>query len=87
MLPAEPRTEADMSLSYRPSDATRERVLELIDREKTTGLSGEEKSELDHYMELEHIMRLAKARARASENQGRRPIRSSGRVEETKVND
>ena len=27
------------------------------------GLTAEEKSELDHYFQLEHIMRLAKARA------------------------
>jgi hypothetical protein len=50
-------------LAYKPSEATKERVGELIDREKSTGLSEEERSELDHYMELEHIMRLAKARA------------------------
>ena len=36
----------------------------LIEREKTNGLSSGEKAELDHYVELEHIMRLAKARAR-----------------------
>jgi len=36
----------------------------LIHREKTVGLSSEEESELDHYMAAEHLMRLAKARAR-----------------------
>ena len=51
-------------VSFRPSPEASERVGELIEREKTTGLSPEEKVELDHYMELEHIMRLAKARAR-----------------------
>jgi len=50
-------------LAFKPSQATKERVRELIDREKSTGLSEEESSELDHYLELEHIMRLAKARA------------------------
>ena len=50
-------------VSFRPSAATKERVANLIGREKTTGLSAEEKSELDHYMQLEHLMRLAKARA------------------------
>ncbi len=39
-------------------------VTDLIQREKTDGLSPDEKSELDHYMQLEHLMRLAKARAR-----------------------
>ena len=50
-------------VSFRPSPATRARVADLIDREKTIGLLAEEKSELDHYMQLEHLMRLAKARA------------------------
>jgi hypothetical protein len=50
-------------IAFRPSEAVKERVADLIHREKTTGLSPEEKSELDHYMQLEHLMRLAKARA------------------------
>jgi hypothetical protein len=51
-------------LAFRPSEATKQRVSDLIYREKTTGLSPEEKSELDHYMQLEHVMRMAKIRAR-----------------------
>jgi hypothetical protein len=50
--------------SFRPSEKAKERVAELIYREKTTGLSSEETAELEHYMQLEHLMRLAKARAR-----------------------
>jgi hypothetical protein len=50
--------------AYRPSEAARVRVEELIRREKSDGLSGEESAELGHYMQLEHLMRLAKARAR-----------------------
>ena len=49
---------------YRPSAEARQRVEELIAREKDGHLSPEEKSELDHFMELEHIIRMAKARAR-----------------------
>lgn len=41
-----------------------ERVADLIRREKTVGLSPDEKAELDHYMQLGYLMRLAKARAR-----------------------
>ena len=41
----------------------KKRVAELVDREKTSGISLEEKSELDHYLQLEYLMRLAKARA------------------------
>lgn len=50
-------------VAYQSSPAAKARVADLILREKSAGLSAEEKSELDHYMQLEHIMRLAKARA------------------------
>ncbi|MBM3888628.1 MAG: hypothetical protein FJ388_05825 [Verrucomicrobia bacterium] len=49
---------------FKPSAQTRQRVSELLQREKTTGLNSEERSELDHYEELELLMNLAKARAR-----------------------
>ena len=51
-------------IAFRPSEAAKQRIADLIYREKTTGLTPDEKSELDHYMQLEHLMRLAKARAR-----------------------
>jgi hypothetical protein len=57
-------TTASSLVAFRPSDATRERVADLIHREKTSGLSSEETEELNHYLHLEHVMRLAKARAR-----------------------
>ena len=49
---------------YRPSIQAQQRVECLIEREREQGLSPEEKAELDHFMELEHILRMAKARAR-----------------------
>ena len=51
-------------ISFRPSETAQERVADLLAREKEGELSSAEKSELDHYMQLEHLMRLAKARAR-----------------------
>jgi len=51
-------------IAFRPSEATKQRVSDLIHREKTVGLSPDEKAELDHYMWLEHVMRIAKIRAR-----------------------
>ena len=36
----------------------------LLEKEKTTPLSPAEKDELDHYIVLERLVRLAKARAR-----------------------
>lgn len=51
-------------VTFQPSEKTREHVRNLIQKEKNAGLSTEEASELDHYLQLEHIMRLAKAKAR-----------------------
>jgi hypothetical protein len=50
---------------YEASQATKEYVADLIHKEKTVGLSSDEAAELDHFMQLEHLMRLAKARARS----------------------
>jgi hypothetical protein len=50
--------------SFRPSETTKERIADLIQREKRSEISPDEQSELNHYLELEHLMRLAKARAR-----------------------
>jgi hypothetical protein len=51
-------------VAFRPSAHTRSRVADLVAREKSSGLSRDESSELDHFLEIEHLMRLAKARAR-----------------------
>ena len=51
-------------VAFRRSEATRDRVADLIHREKAGGLSSEETEELNHYLHLEHVLRLAKARAR-----------------------
>ena len=56
-------TSPDSLINYQPSEAVKERVSDLIQREKTVGISPDEESELEHYLQLEHIMRLAKARA------------------------
>ena len=52
---------------FRPSEATRRRVADLIGREKLGGLTVDKAAELDRYLTLEHLMRLAKARARRAE--------------------
>ena len=49
---------------FHPSPEAQHRVDDLIQREKDDLLSPEEKAELDHFMELEHILRMAKAKAR-----------------------
>ncbi|MEZ4712819.1 MAG: hypothetical protein R3A44_36865 [Caldilineaceae bacterium] len=57
-------TTPDSLIAFRPSESAKQRVEELIYREKLSLLTVEETDELNHYMQLEHIMRLAKARAR-----------------------
>ena len=49
---------------FHPSPDAQQRVAELVEREKEHGLSQDERAELDHFMELEHIMRMEKAKAR-----------------------
>jgi hypothetical protein len=56
---------------FQPSSEAQRRVTELIAAEKDGRLSGDEKSELDHFMELDHILRMAKARARQILERGR----------------
>jgi len=51
-------------VDFKPSPATQERVRDLIQREKSSELSEEERVELDDYEHLELLMNLAKARAR-----------------------
>jgi hypothetical protein len=51
-------------IEFKPSDEACERVWGLIERQKQEPLAAEDKVELDHYLEVEHLMRLAKARAR-----------------------
>jgi hypothetical protein len=51
-------------MAFHPSDQAKDRVMELVHKEKESSLAPDEQSELDHYMQLEHLMRLAKARAK-----------------------
>lgn len=51
-------------VNFRPSKESLARVSELLLREKDGVLSAPERSELDHYLQIEHLMRLAKAKAR-----------------------
>lgn len=50
--------------NFTPSAEARRRVADLVAREKEGTLTPDERAELDHSLQLEHIMRLAKARAR-----------------------
>ena len=51
-------------LDFKPSAAAKARVWDLVAREKADSLTEDERRELDHYAQLEHILRLVKAQAR-----------------------
>jgi hypothetical protein len=55
-----PQGVADFQLSA----AAQQRALELLELAKQDRLTPEQESELEHFTELEHILRMAKARAR-----------------------
>lgn len=55
----------DAVAHFEPSQQTKDYVAELIHKVKTVGLSSDESSELEHFTAIEHLMRLAKARAKA----------------------
>jgi hypothetical protein len=57
-------TSPEVVLAFRPSDSVTERAAESVERFKDGSISSEEQSELDEYLQLEHIMIMAKARAR-----------------------
>ena len=56
-------TTPEQIIAFRPSLKAQQRVEELIAREKEDHLSPDEQSELDCFFQLEHIFRVAKARA------------------------
>jgi hypothetical protein len=55
---------------FHPSEAARQRIWALIEKEKGFGLLPEEKVELDDYLKLEHLLVLAKAKARLAGQHG-----------------
>jgi hypothetical protein len=48
---------------FQVSQTTRSDLGRLVAKEKASGLTPDEASELEHYLHLEHLMRLAKTRA------------------------
>ncbi len=56
-------TSPEKVIAFRPSIQMQAHVSDLVFREKNAGLSSDEKLELENYMVIEHLMRMAKARA------------------------
>jgi hypothetical protein len=50
-------------INFQFSETAQERLEDLIYNSKNNELTKEDKRELDHYLTLEHIMTLAKAKA------------------------
>jgi hypothetical protein len=50
--------------NFRPSIEAQEHVSSLLELQQERALSEDEAAELDHFMDLEHILRMAKAKAR-----------------------
>jgi hypothetical protein len=57
-------TTPEAVVAFRPSESVQRRVAELVERSKDSSISSDEQSELEDYLQLEHIMIMAKARAR-----------------------
>ena len=51
-------------VQFRPSESVQARVAELLDAQREGKLSSEEESELDDFVQIEHLMIMAKAQAR-----------------------
>lgn len=50
-------------LALRPSPALQSRISQLLEKNRSGGLSPEEQGEWERYQYVEHLVRLAKARA------------------------
>ncbi len=50
-------------LAYKASPKAQERVNILLEKNSSVGLTADENAEMERYMTVEHIVRLAKAKA------------------------
>lgn len=51
-------------IAFKPSPSSQRRVSELLEKKRDGHLTESERHELEHFLIIEHLMRLAKARAR-----------------------
>ena len=54
---------AERIVRFRASDENQRIVADLLERAKSDSLTPQETAELDRYLQFEHLIRLAKARA------------------------
>jgi hypothetical protein len=55
---------AEEVANFRPSPEAQKRVAELLAKQRESQLTDEETSELDGYVQIEHILSTARAKAR-----------------------
>jgi len=55
--------EPDDIIALHPSPVLQARISELLEKNRTDGLSLDEQQEWEHYAYLEHLVRMAKAKA------------------------
>lgn len=58
-------------LKYKAPPKAQARVTQLIDQKKWATLNAEEEDELANYLQLEHILRMAKAKAALRSKSGK----------------
>ena len=58
------RTTPEALLQFRPSENNQRRVIELMEGRHNGTLSRDETSELDDFIQIEHLLIMAKAQAR-----------------------
>ncbi len=56
-------------VAFRPSIATQEHIRHLLDANQKRKLTTDEESELEEFDQIEHLMRMLKAKARLKLNQ------------------
>jgi hypothetical protein len=56
---------AEKLAAFKPSSAAEQRVAELLTKQQDGSLSPKESEELQLFVQLDHVMSLAKAKARA----------------------
>jgi len=64
-------TTPEAVVAFHPSDGVQQRVAGLVERSKEGSISAEDQSELEDYLQLEHIMIMAKVRARQHTHLGK----------------
>ncbi|NEQ09543.1 MAG: hypothetical protein F6K37_27435 [Moorea sp. SIO4E2] len=57
------KTSPESVTKFQFSEATKEKIDDLVERAKLGDLSPSEKNELEQFLVVEHLIRLAKARA------------------------